>query len=258
MPGSIFSRDHPGFAARAVQLGAGVSPGYGAIAIGLHWLMAIVLIALLVLGLYMVSLPDVGFDTWKIFLILYHKQLGMLALALAVLRLGWRVGHALPALVQSLPEWQKVIARFVHLCLYGLMLALPVTGWLMSSAAGFPMSFLGLFELPDLVAPNDYLFGAYRQAHKWSSYALIGLTLVHTGAALTHHFVRKDETLRKMLPLRAAAQAVTLQWSAARLGERRSAHDRRANLDRQRLSQLQLPGGLPRHRGSPGDRPARP
>jgi cytochrome b561 len=201
MFGSIFSRDHPSLAAaRATQLNTDVPSRYSAMAIALHWLMAIVLFALLVQGLYMVSLPDVGFDTWKILLILYHKQLGMLALTLAVLRLAWRVGHALPALVETLPEWQKVIARFVHLCLYGLMFALPVTGWLMSSAAGFPVSFLGLFQLPDVVSPNEYLFRAYAQAHKWLSYGLIGLTLVHAGAALRHHFVIKDETLQKMLP----------------------------------------------------------
>lgn len=201
MPGSIFSRDQRGLAAaRAIQLDTDVPSRYRAIAIALHWLMAIVLILLVVLGLYMVSLPDVGFDTRKIVLILYHKQLGIFALTLAVLRLAWRVGHALPALVETLPEWQKVIARFVHLCLYGLMFALPVTGWLMSSAAGFPVSFLGLFELPDLISHNDYLFRAFVQAHKWLSYALIGLTLLHIGAALGHHFLAKDETLQKMLP----------------------------------------------------------
>jgi cytochrome b561 len=172
---------------------------YGAVAIALHWLMAIVLTALVVMGLYMVSLPDVGFDTKKIVLILYHKQIGMFALALALLRLAWRTGHALPALVETLPEWQKVAARLVHLCLYGLMFALPVTGWLMSSAAGFPVSLLGLFDLPDLVPHDDYLFQAFVQAHKWSGYALIALTSVHAGAALTHHFVDKDETLKKML-----------------------------------------------------------
>jgi cytochrome b561 len=201
MLGSIFSRDQPGFAAaRDIQLNADVPPRYDAIAIALHWLMAIVLIALVLLGLYMAGLPDVGFDTRKIFLILSHKQLGIVALTLAVLRLAWRVGHALPASVATLPEWQKVIARFVHLCLYGLMFALPVTGWLMSSAAGFPVSFLGLFELPDFVSPNENLFRAFVQAHKWLSYALIGLTLVHAGAALEHHFLARDETLHKMLP----------------------------------------------------------
>ena len=201
MLGSIFSRDQRGLAeAGAPQLNNAEPSRYGAMAIALHWLMAIVLVALVALGLYMVSLPDAGFDTWKIALILYHKQLGILALTLAVLRLAWRVGRALPALVETLPEWQKVIARFVHLCLYGFMFALPVTGWLMSSAAGFPVSFLGLFELPDFVSPNEYLFRAFVQAHKWLSYGLIGLTLVHAGAALQHHFLFKDETLRKMLP----------------------------------------------------------
>jgi len=172
---------------------------YGAVAVALHWLMAIVLTVLVVMGLYMASLPDVGFDTRKIMLILYHKQIGMLALALVLLRLGWRVGHILPALVDTLPEWQKVAARLVHLCLYAVMFALPVTGWLMSSAAGFPVSLLGLFDLPDLVPKDDFLFQAFVQAHKWSSYALIALAMVHAGAALMHHFVDKDETLKKML-----------------------------------------------------------
>jgi cytochrome b561 len=173
---------------------------YGNVAMALHWVMALLLIALIVLGLYMVSLPDVGFDTGKIALILYHKEFGILALVLALLRLAWRVGQALPSLVDTLPDWQKFIARFVHLCFYGLMFALPVTGWLMSSAGGFPVSFLSLFELPDFVPQSDYLFRAFTLVHQWLSYALIALILVHVAAALKHHFVNKDETLKKMLP----------------------------------------------------------
>jgi cytochrome b561 len=173
---------------------------YGAVAIGLHWLMAALLITLLLMGLYMVSLPDVGFDTRKIALILYHKELGLLAFALAALRLAWRVGNALPSLVEVLPDWQKVIARVVHLCFYALMLALPITGWLMSSAAGIPVSLLGLFDLPDLIARDDYLFRAFIEIHKWLSYGLIACIAIHAAAALRHHFVLKDETLRKMWP----------------------------------------------------------
>ena len=173
---------------------------YGAVAIGLHWLMAALLIALLAMGLYMVGLPDVGFDTRKIALILFHKQLGMLALVLAVLRLAWRVGNALPSLVETLPDWQKVIARLVHLCFYALMLALPITGWLMSSAAGIPVSLFGLFDLPDLIAHDDYLFRAFIEAHRWLSYGLIAGIVIHAAAALGHHFLIKDETLRKMWP----------------------------------------------------------
>jgi len=173
---------------------------YGPVAVALHWVMALLLVVLVSLGVYMVRLPDVGFDTKKITLILYHKQLGMLALTLVALRLAWRVTNALPRLVANLPDWQKVIARFVHLTFYALMLALPITGWLMSSADGFPVSFLGLFNLPDLVAHDENLFRVFAALHKWLGYALIPLLAVHAGAALRHHFLFRDDTLRKMLP----------------------------------------------------------
>jgi len=172
---------------------------YGAVAVGLHWMMAALLVSLLALGLYMVRLPDAGFDTLKIWLILYHKSLGMLALALAALRLGWRVTNALPRLVENLPDWQKVVARFVHLTFYALMFALPISGWLMSSASGFPVSFLGLFNLPDLIGRDDYLFQVFVAVHKCLANALVALLLVHAGAALRHHFLFEDDTLHRML-----------------------------------------------------------
>ena len=186
---------------------------YGAAAIALHWLMAVLLIALVGVGLYMVRLPDVGFDTTKIRLILYHKEVGILVFALATLRLAWRVTNALPRLVEELPDWQKIAARFVHLCFYGLMFALPITGWLMSSAAGFPVSFFGLFYLPDLIPYDDYLSQVFIAVHKWLGYALIPLIIVHAGAALRHHFVLKDDTLRKMLrPAHSKPSALSSLW----------------------------------------------
>lgn len=173
---------------------------YGAVAVLLHWLMALFLAGLIALGLYMVSLPDVGFDKKKITLIIYHKELGLVALALMVLRLAWRFSNVIPRLVEDLPDWQKIAARFVHLCFYALMLALPITGWLMSSAAAIPVSFLGLFTLPDIVQKDDYLFQVFIGIHKALGYALIAFISVHVGAALRHHFIQKDETLRRMLP----------------------------------------------------------
>jgi len=173
---------------------------YGAVAMALHWLMALLLGALVALGLYMTRLPDVGFDTWKIRLILYHKQLGMVAMMLVALRLLWRVGNALPRLVDTLPDWQKVVARLVHLCFYALMLALPLTGWLMSSATGIPVSVLGLFTLPDLVPYDDGLFHTLINIHRYLGYALIVCMSAHIGAALGHHLVLRDNTLKKMLP----------------------------------------------------------
>jgi cytochrome b561 len=165
----------------------------------LHWLMAVLLIALVALGLYMTRLPDVGFDTWKIRLILYHKQLGMIALGLVALRLIWRIGNVLPQLVATLPDWQKVIARFVHLCFYALMLALPLTGWLMSSATGIPVSVVGL-TLPDIVPYDDELFHTLVSVHSCLGYALIVCMVAHIGAALRHHLLLQDNTLKKMLP----------------------------------------------------------
>src|SRR5215470_1758687 len=182
--------------------------GYGLVAIAIHWLMALLLSALIALGLYMTRLPDVGFDTWKIGLILYHKQLGIGALALVALRLLWRAGNVLPHLVETLPDWQKVIARFVHLCFYALMLALPLTGWLMSSAAGIPVSVLGLFTLPDLLAYDERLFHTLVAVHRYLGYALIVCMAVHIGAALRHHFSLRDHTLKKMLPNPDATRAV--------------------------------------------------
>ena len=174
--------------------------GYGALAMALHWLMALLLSALIALGLYMTRLPDVGFDTWKIRLILYHKQLGIFALMLVAVRLVWRLGNALPRLVETLPDWQKVAARFVHLCFYALMLALPLTGWLMSSATAIPVSVLGLFTLPDLVPYDDRLFHALIDVHRYLGYLLIVCMAAHIGAALRHHLLLHDDTMKKMLP----------------------------------------------------------
>jgi len=172
---------------------------YGAVAVALHWIMALVLVALLAIGLYMVRLPDAGFDKVKIQLIVYHKELGILALLLMLRRWMWRIVNRMPRLVEG-PAWQMIAARFVHLCFYALMIALPVTGWLMSSAAGFPVPFFGLFYLPDFIRENDALFQFFIAVHKWLAYALIAAIAVHVGAALWHHMVRRDATLKKMLP----------------------------------------------------------
>jgi cytochrome b561 len=173
---------------------------YGTVAMALHWLMALLLVGLVVLGLYMTSLPDVGFDRKKIELVLWHKELGIAALVLVALRLGWRMRNPLPRLVAGIPDWQKVAARFVHLSFYALMFALPLTGWMMSSATRIPVSFFGLFDLPDFVPYDERLFRTLIEVHKWLGYALIGCFCVHAGAAIRHHWISRDDTLRKMLP----------------------------------------------------------
>jgi cytochrome b561 len=173
--------------------------GYGSVAVLLHWAMAVLLVVLLMMGVYMVGLPEVGFDREKITLILVHKALGFAALAAALARVAWRTSNALPALAAGLPEWQQVAARTVHLLFYALMLALPITGWLMSSAGGYPVSFFGI-ELPDPVSVNPVHFRMWIVVHRWLAYMIALLLVMHAGAALYHALVLRDDTLRKMLP----------------------------------------------------------
>jgi cytochrome b561 len=177
---------------------------YGIAAIALHWVLAALITTLVVMGIYMVGLPDVGFSTTKIVLVLTHKEIGVVVLGLVAVRLAWREWNILPRLVETLPEWQKVTAIFVHLSFYALMLALPITGWLMSSAAGIPVSVLNLFTLPDYLPHDDFLFERLRLLHDWLGYAMAMLICLHAGAALGHHFLLRDQTLRKMLWSRSA------------------------------------------------------
>jgi len=173
---------------------------YGLVSIFLHWLMAVLIITLLALGFYMASLPDVGFDALKMKLIFIHKELGVLVLTLVAFRLIWRFCNVAPVLPPHIPPWQKFASHTVHGVLYGFMFAQPITGWLMSSAAGFSVSFFGLFELPALISPNVHRAHLFSEIHEWLAYGLIATICVHIGAAFIHHFIYKDDTLRKILP----------------------------------------------------------
>lgn len=170
---------------------------YGWGAIILHWVIALLIIGLLILGLYMVGLP---ISLQKLKLYGWHKELGVLALMLAAIRLFWRFINITPILPATLPYIQKLAAHAVHWAFYIFMFAMPITGWLISSAAGLPVSFYGLFTLPDLISPSEPLRLFFTECHKWLGYGLIATICLHTGAALQHHFIHKDDILRRMLP----------------------------------------------------------
>ena len=168
---------------------------YGIIAILFHWIMAIIVIGLICLGLYMTTLPT---SIAKLKLFRWHKEYGILILMLVSLRIFWRITSIIPSLT-ALSAFEKYAALIVHWAFYGLMIALPITGWLMTSSAGLPVSFFGLFVLPDLIFPdqdNQHLFATI---HEWLAYTLIFLICLHILAALKHHFVNKDDILRRML-----------------------------------------------------------
>jgi cytochrome b561 len=157
--------------------------------------MAIIIIGLVSLGLYMTRIP-VSIEKLRYYG--WHKEFGILILMLVMLRIVWRIGNITPLLPAGTPLWEKLAAHAVHWAFYGFMFALPITGWIFSSAAGFPPSFFGLFTLPNLVAQNHDLQHLFAEIHKWLGYALIATFLAHVGAALKHHFINKDKILKRI------------------------------------------------------------
>lgn len=170
---------------------------YGAVAIGFHWIVAILVIALLAVGLVMTDMKP-GPDMFKIYAT--HKSVGITVLTLAVLRLIWMLTNPHPATLPTHQRWEKVLAKAVHLFLYFSIIAMPLSGWVMSSAKGFPVSVFGWFTLPDFVAPDKDLAKAAGEFHEVLAYVLMAAILLHFSGALKHHLIDKDGTLRRMLP----------------------------------------------------------
>jgi len=172
-------------------------PRYGVVAIALHWVVVALIIASWALGLYMVDLP---LSPQKLRYISWHKWLGVTIFLIAVCRVAWRVAHAAPPPPDSMPSWQRVAMGVSHLLLYFLPIAIPLTGWLFSSASGIPTVYLGWVQLPDLVA-NDKLFAEQlRQAHFSLNVTLFIIVCIHVAAALKHHIFDRDNVLVRMLP----------------------------------------------------------
>lgn len=170
---------------------------YGLVAMLFHWVMALALIVMLVVGFSMTSLPN---GPQKFSLYGLHKATGIVLLALVTLRLLWRMANPAPALPATLPVWQRHAANASHFVLYVICLTMPLTGWMMSSAAGFSVSVFGLFVLPDFIAPNPGMRELFGEAHEILAFTLIAVVVVHALAALKHHFVDRDAVLRRMLP----------------------------------------------------------
>lgn len=184
--------------------------GYGLLAIAFHWTMAVLIIGMLAVGLYMTGLPQTDPATFALYQL--HKSIGFVVLVLAVLRLVWRVANPSPRLPDAMPLWEKGIAHLGHTGLYALMILLPVTGWLMVSASpwGIPTIVFNLFKVPHLPYPAfmgdkasaEHVFALM---HEYGAYLLIALLVGHIAAALKHHFIARDNTLKRMLSVQAAA-----------------------------------------------------
>ena len=130
-----------------------------------------------------------------------HKSIGMTVLALVVLRLLWRAFNRPPAFPSAMTVWERRAAATAHWLLYALILAMPLTGWMYSSAAGFGAEFFGLLDIPDFVAQSERLEGIFGTIHEWLAKAILLVVTIHMLAALRHQFVLKDGLLGRMLPV---------------------------------------------------------
>lgn len=163
----------------------------------LHWLMAVLLFGLLALGFYMHDLP---LSPEKLQLYSWHKWAGVTAFLLVGFRLLWRMAHRPPALPESMPKIMQFAAHAGHLLLYILMIAIPLSGWLMSSAKGFQTVYFGVLPIPDLLEKNKEIGDLLALVHKSLNLLFVAVLAGHIGAALKHHFIDKDDILTRMLP----------------------------------------------------------
>ncbi len=173
-------------------------PRYTAPAIGLHWLIALLILISFSVGLYMSDLP---FSPAKLKIYSWHKWAGVTIFLLVVVRSLWRFTHTPPPMPGAMPRWQKWSAEGAHVLLYVLMFAIPLSGWLMSSAKGFQTVYFGVMPIPDLLTKNKELGDALEAVHAWLNYLMIAIVAVHAAAALKHHFLDRDDVLRRILPL---------------------------------------------------------
>lgn len=177
---------------------------YSATAIALHWVVGLAIVAVFCVGWYMTGLP---FSPQRLKLYNWHKWAGVTILALSALRLLWRLTHRPPALpaatLRVMPRWQQVAHHATHHLLYALFFIVPLVGWAYSSAAGFPIVFLGVLPLPSFVPVSPELAEAIKPWHQITAYALAVLVVLHVAAALKHQFIDRDGLISRMLPGRA-------------------------------------------------------
>lgn len=168
---------------------------YGSITRLFHWKMAVLIIGVIGLGLYM-SDQDPSPDVFKLYAI--HKALGAIVLGLVTLRVGWKLTNTSPKLLGLEKPIERLSAKAAHLLLYFLMFLMPLSGWAMSSAFGYSVSVFDVVTLPPLIEKNKELGEILEEVHEYAGFAFIGLIVLHAGAALIHHIVKKDRTLVRM------------------------------------------------------------
>lgn len=170
---------------------------WGSVSQSLHWLIVLLIIGQGTVGLLMGDLRN-GPDKIQVYAL--HKSFGLTILALVVLRLAWRLYAGTPRPVPGTPGWQEKIASLSHWTLYALLFAIPISGWVLNSASGFPLQWFGLFNLPSIAGKDHDLHELAEEVHELLFWILVAVALVHAAAAFYHHLFQRDATLARMLP----------------------------------------------------------
>jgi cytochrome b561 len=163
----------------------------------LHWLIALLIVVQFVLARMAAPLP---LGARKLALLAEHKSFGMTVFMLAVIRLAWRLRNLPPSLPTNMHRVERFLARFTHVSFYVLLIAMPLSGWLMSSAKNYSVSWFSAFSWPNLIEPNEAAFNFFKTLHHLLSNVLFAIAALHILAALKHHFWNKDDVLARMLP----------------------------------------------------------
>ncbi|MGH8298308.1 MAG: YceI family protein [Steroidobacteraceae bacterium] len=173
------------------------SDRWGAVSQLLHWLIVVLIALQATLGLTGLMLP-IGME--KLAVLARHKSVGITILGLATLRVLWRWLNPIPPLPPNLKPYERFLARFTHAALYALLIVMPLTGWIMSSARGFTVSWFNLFQLPNFVPKSETIYNTMVATHATLASALALVVALHIAGALKHHYVLRDNILRRMLP----------------------------------------------------------
>jgi cytochrome b561 len=171
---------------------------YNGFAMLLHWLIAALIVWGFALGWVMTDIP--GITPTKLRYFSWHKWIGVTVLALVLVRVLWRATHTAPVLPRSMHGWEKLAAHAGHFALYVLMVVIPVTGYLYSSAAGIQVVYLGIWPLPTLIGPDTALKGVLRTVHVALNYTLLAVVVLHVLAVIKHQFIDRQNILSRMLP----------------------------------------------------------
>ena len=157
----------------------------------LHWLIALLVVTLLVVGFLLEDLPPIAYTL--------HKSFGILVLALMIGRVLWIRHIGRPSLPEAMPQWEKFFARAVQHCLYLFLIMMPIAGWIMSTASGHVPEFFGLFLFPCPGISEDKALAEFmKEVHETTAWIIIGLLFFHVAGALKHHFGDKDNVLKRM------------------------------------------------------------